>query len=73
MRKKCQCGVGIYRSEGYFEDVIGRVKGDLFCFGFCDVTAEQSLNVADAIIDVVRTTLSEHLNGAVHQIAYVAG
>ena len=61
------------RLKGYFEVRILGVEGDILDSGGTDIVGERFLNVANAIGYVVSKALNNHLNGAVGQVAGVAG
>jgi len=55
-----------------FEVFVPRVGRDFFDFGLSDVTCEGVIDVAEAIVNVIRRALGEHLNGAIQDVAYPA-
>jgi hypothetical protein len=59
--------------ESDFEVGMLGVGRDLFDSGFSDITCEGVLYVAEAGINVVRRALGEHFDGAIKEVADVAG
>jgi hypothetical protein len=57
------------RSKSYFEVFVLGVERDLFDFGFSDITSESIPDVPEEIVNIVRSALGEHLNGAVQEVA----
>ena len=61
------------RLKSYFEVFVLGVWRDLFDFGFSDITSEGIPDVPEAMVNVVGSTLGEHLNGSVKEVANPAG
>ena len=56
-----------------FEVFVPGVGRNFFDFGLSDVTCEAVIDVAEAIVNVVRKALSDHLNSAVQEVANPPG
>jgi len=64
---------GSVKLKSNFEILVPGVKWYFFDFGFPDVVGKGLFNVPQTIVNVVRSALCEHLNGAIHQVSDQAG